>query len=149
MNAGRRDQRRGRVVRVRRDHVGGGAFVVVGALCGVSGDLPFGTLASPGAGMMPKLVVGLMMAFGAILLARAGSSPPFADIAWEDFPHAARVVAVTAAGTALYTWAGFVVTMAALLFTLTFIVERRPHPVGGRVQRRRDAGGLRAVRHGR
>jgi hypothetical protein len=114
-------------VNLRRDHVGGGAFVVVGALVwGVSGDLPFGTLASPGAGMMPKLVVGLMMAFGAILLARAGSSPPFADIAWEDFPHAARVCAVTAAGTALYTWAGFVVTMAALLFTLTIIVERRP-----------------------
>ena len=112
---------------LRRDHVGGGAFVVVGGLVwAVSGDLPFGTLASPGAGMMPKLVVGLMMAFGAILLARAGSSPPFADIAWGDFPHAARVVAVTAAGTALYTWAGFVVTMTALLFTLTFIVERRP-----------------------
>ena len=50
---------------VRRDHVGGGVFVVVAALVlAVSGDLPFGTLASPGAGMLPKLVIGLMMAFG-------------------------------------------------------------------------------------
>ena len=61
---------------LRRDHVGGGAFVAVGALVlAVSGDLPFGTLASPGAGMLPKLVVGLMMAFGLVLLVRAGESP--------------------------------------------------------------------------
>ena len=34
---------------LRRDHVAGGAFVVAGALIlAVSGDLPFGTLASPG-----------------------------------------------------------------------------------------------------
>jgi hypothetical protein len=112
---------------VRRDHVGGGAFIVVGALVlAVSSDLPFGTLASPGAGMLPKLVIGLMMAFGAILLARAGESPPFADVPWEDYPHAVRVMAVTAAGTAVYTWAGFVVTMALMLFGLTFVIERRP-----------------------
>jgi hypothetical protein len=114
-------------VNLRRDHVGGGAFIAVGALVlAVSGDLPFGTLASPGAGMLPKLVVGLMMAFGAILLVRAGESPPFAAVAWEDFPHALRVIAVTAAGTAVYTWAGFVVTMALLLFGLTCVIERRP-----------------------
>jgi hypothetical protein len=114
-------------VTLRRDHVGGGAFIVGGALVlAVSGDLPFGTLASPGAGMLPKLVVSLMIVFGAVLLLRAGDSPPFATIAWDDYPHALRVVAVTAAGTALYTWAGFVVTMALVLFTLTFVVERRP-----------------------
>jgi Tripartite tricarboxylate transporter TctB family len=112
---------------LRRDHVGGGAFIVGGALVlALSGDLPFGTLASPGAGMLPKIVLGLMMAFGAILLARAGGSPPLAEIAWGDFPHALRVVAVTAAGTAAYTWAGFVVTMSLVLLTLTFIIERRP-----------------------
>ena len=48
----------------------------------MSGDLPFGTLASPGAGMMPKLVLGLLIAFGAILVARAGESPPLATIPW-------------------------------------------------------------------
>ena len=112
---------------LRRDHVGGGAFIVVGALVlAVSGDLPFGTLASPGAGMLPKLVVGLMMAFGLILLVRAGDSPPFADLAWGDFPHALRVVAVTAAATAVYTWLGFLVTMSLLLFSLTFVIERKP-----------------------
>ena len=44
---------------LRQDHVAGGVFIVAGALVfAVSGDLPFGTLASPGAGMMPKLVLG-------------------------------------------------------------------------------------------
>jgi Tripartite tricarboxylate transporter TctB family len=116
----------GKTVNLRRDHVGGGLFVVGGALVlAVSGDLPFGTLASPGAGMMPKLVVGLMIAFGLILFARAGGSPPFASIAWDDLPHASRVVVTTAVAVALYTWLGFVATMSLLLFGLIFVVERR------------------------
>jgi hypothetical protein len=107
--------------------VGGGAFVVAGAaILAVSGDLPFGTLASPGAGMLPKLVAGLMIAFGLILLARAGGSAPLASLAWDDLPHALRVVIATAAGVALYTWLGFVATMSLLLFGLIFVVERRP-----------------------
>jgi hypothetical protein len=112
---------------VRRDHVGGLAFIVAGALIlAVSGDLPFGTLASPGAGMLPKLVIGLMMAFGAVLLLRGGDSPPLAEVAWGDLAHAMRVVAISAAGIALYTTLGFFITMSLLLFGLTFAVERRP-----------------------
>lgn len=111
---------------LRRDHVAGAAFVAAGVVVlAVSGDLPFGTLASPGAGMLPKLVTGLMIAFGVILVARAGESPPLAAIAWADLPHAARVVAVMAAAVALYTRLGFLVTMAAMLFCLLFVVERR------------------------
>ena len=41
----------------------------------LSGDLPFGTLASPGAGMMPKLVLALMIVFGAILVAARRRKP--------------------------------------------------------------------------
>lgn len=112
---------------LRRDHVAGAAFLIAGALVwAVSGDLPFGTLASPGAGMLPKLVIVLMMAFGAILLLRAADSPPLAAVPWGDLPHAVRVVAVTAAGIALYTHLGFIATMSLLLFALTFAVERKP-----------------------
>ena len=84
---------------VRSDHVAGAAFfaavgIVVFAL---SGDLPFGSLSSPGAGMMPKLVVGLMMAFGAILVVLgARVSPPFATIDWSDAGMPLRVVAIAA-----------------------------------------------------
>ena len=112
---------------VRRDHVAGGACLLAGAaVLAVSGDLPFGTFASPGAGMLPKLVIGLMMAFGLILLLSAGGSPPFAEIAWADLPHAVRVVAVAAVAIALYERLGFVVTTAALLFVLAYLVERKP-----------------------
>ena len=42
---------------LRTDHVAGAIFVAFGLLVfAVSGDLPFGTLSFPGAGMMPKLV---------------------------------------------------------------------------------------------
>jgi hypothetical protein len=112
---------------LRRDHVAGAAFLIAGALVwAVSGDLPFGTLASPGAGMLPKLVIVLMMAFGAVLLLRAGDSPPLTAVSWGDLPHAVRVVAVTAVGIALYARLGFILTMSLLLFALTFAVERKP-----------------------
>ena len=112
---------------LRRDHVGGGAFILVGAaVLAVSGDLPFGNLASPGAGMLPTLVIGLMMAFGAVLLARAGESPPLDEVSWSDLPHAMRVAVAAAAAAALYTTLGFLLTVPLLLFTLIFVVERRP-----------------------
>jgi hypothetical protein len=56
-------------VNLCRDHVAGAAFILSGALIlSVNSDLPFGTLASPGAGMMPKLLIGLMLVFGLVLL---------------------------------------------------------------------------------
>jgi hypothetical protein len=104
---------------LRADHIAGGFAIAAGiAVIAVSGDLPFGTLAFPGAGMMPKLVSGLMISFGAILIARGGASAPFAEIGWGDLPHALRVLVITAAAVALYTTLGFIVTMTLLLFTL-------------------------------
>ena len=72
---------------LRRDHIAGGVFIAAGALLfAMSGDLPFGTLASPGAGMMPKLVLVLLIGlWRACLVLRAGESPPLAEIAWGDF----------------------------------------------------------------
>jgi len=111
---------------VRRDHVAGGAFVAAGAaVFAMSGDLPFGTLASPGAGMMPKLALVLLIGFGAMLVARAGQSPPLAEIAWGDFAHAATVVVVSGAAIALYTVIGFVLSISLLMFVLLYFVERR------------------------
>jgi hypothetical protein len=76
--------------------------------------------------MLPTLVIALLMAFGAVLFMRAGESPPLASISWADLPHAVRVIAVAAAAAALYATLGFIATLAALLFVLTFLVERKP-----------------------
>jgi hypothetical protein len=104
---------------LRADHVAGGASIAAAvAVLAVSGDLPFGTLAFPGAGMMPKLVCALMILFGATLLVRGGASQPFSDIGWSDLPHAVRVLAITGAAVALYTTLGFIVTMSLMLFVL-------------------------------
>jgi putative tricarboxylic transport membrane protein len=112
---------------LRRDYVAGGIFVTAGALVlAVSSDLPFGTLSSPGAGMLPTLVVVLMMAFGLILVAQAPRGPPLAEIDWTDLPHAIRVIVIAAAAVALYVPLGFGLTVPLLLFTLIFLVERRP-----------------------
>ena len=112
---------------LRMDHVAGGAFVVAGAIVLlVSSDYPFGTLASPGAGMLPTLLIVLIVAFGALLFARAGDGPLLRTIAWSDLPHAVRVVVVAAAAVLLYTKAGCLFTLSALLFVLTFVIERKP-----------------------
>ena len=110
---------------LRTDHIAGGAAIVAAlAVLAVSGDLPFGTLAFPGAGMMPKLVCALMMLFGAVLVARGGASAPFSDVGWSDLPHAIRVLVVTAAAVALYTTLGFIVTMSLMLFALIALEGR-------------------------
>jgi Tripartite tricarboxylate transporter TctB family len=112
---------------LHRDHIAGFAFVAAGALIAAfSGDLPWGSLAMPGAGMMPKLVLGLMIIFGLVLMARGSTSPPLSEIDWSDRTHALCVIVAAALATALYTTLGFVLTMSLLLFGLTAAVERRP-----------------------
>jgi len=102
-------------------------MLIAGALVlAASTDLPFGTLASPGAGMMPTVVVALLMAFATILLLGAGASPPLASIDWSDAAHAARVIGATSAAVALYVPLGFIGSIMLLLFVLTFLVERKP-----------------------
>jgi Tripartite tricarboxylate transporter TctB family len=113
-------------VTLRSDHIAGGAFVAFGLFVfALSGDLPFGTLSFPGAGMMPKLIAGFLISFALLLILRAKESAPVATVPWGDLPHAARVVAITAAAIALYQTLGFAITMALLLFALTFVTERR------------------------
>jgi hypothetical protein len=116
----------GRRMILRRDHVAGGVFVGGAAiLFALSGELPFGTLSSPGAGMMPTLVLFLLMGLGACLMLRGGESPPLADVAWADLIHAATIVAAASVAIACYTVIGFIPSMFLLLFALIHIVERR------------------------
>ena len=93
----------------------------------LSGDLPFGTLASPGAGMMPKLVIGLMIAVrrdpDRCAPAKARRSP---TIDWSDLPpRRCASSSSTAAAIALYTPLGFLVTWRCCCSSLLFVVERR------------------------
>jgi hypothetical protein len=114
------------IFRIRSDHVAGAAFIVLGVgVFAVSGDLPFGRLSAPGAGMMPKLLAGLMMLFAALVIIGAAQSREFAAIDWSDRGHAALVVLITAAAAAAYQPLGFLITMALLVFALLVVIERR------------------------
>lgn len=111
---------------IRSDHVAGGALIAFGILVfAISGDLPFGTVSAPGAGMMPKLMAGLMMLFAAIIFIAGGQSPPAADIDWSDRGHALLLVVITAIATVVYTTLGFLITMTLLVFSLLVVVERK------------------------
>jgi hypothetical protein len=111
---------------IRSDHVAGGAFIAFGVLIFAIGtDLPFGTVSSPGAGMMPKLMAGLMISFAAIIMLRASEGPEFSEIDWSDRGHAALLVLITAIAVMAYQPLGFLITMAALVFALLVVVERR------------------------
>jgi len=90
-----------------------------------SGDLPFGSVSAPGAGMMPKLVAGLMLLFAALIVIGAARSPEIATIDWGDRGHAAAVVLITAGAVAAYRPLGFLIAMALLVFALLVAIERR------------------------
>ena len=101
-------------------------FIALGAVVfAISGDLPFGSLTAPGAGMLPKLAAGLMMLFAALLVVSARESPPVASIDFSDWRHAGLLLAIAAAAVLAYRPLGFLITMSLLVFLLLVVVERR------------------------
>lgn len=110
----------------RADHIAGGAFIALGLLVFIVGrDLPFGRITAPGAGMLPKLLAGLMIAFGAIIAVSAAHGERLRDMTWSDWSHAALVIVIAALATFLYSRLGFLLTMPLLVFALLAVVERR------------------------
>jgi hypothetical protein len=111
---------------LRADHIAGAFFVGFGLLViALSGDLPFGTLSFPGSGFMPNILAVLAILFGLVLALRASESKPLATLSWSDAKHAAMVVAITAAATAVFDWLGFLIADVLLIFALLAIIERR------------------------
>jgi hypothetical protein len=111
---------------LRADHIAGAVFVAFGLMViALSGDLPFGDLAMPGAGFMPRLIAILTIVLGLALLVRAGESAPFATINWSDGNHAVMVILITGAAIALYEWLGFIITMLLMMLGLLVVIERR------------------------
>jgi hypothetical protein len=111
---------------LRADHIAGGAFAALGILVFIIGwDLPFGTLSAPGAGMLPKLTAGLMIAFALGIAVMGARSEKLSDISWDDKFHALLVVGITTLAVSLYTTLGFLLTMSLLVFSLLVVVERK------------------------
>ena len=84
-------------------------------------------LSSPGAGMLPKLMAGLMIALRpADHAARARASAPLADDRLERLARTPLlIVGITAVAIALYRTLGFLITMSLLRVRAAVVVERR------------------------
>jgi hypothetical protein len=112
---------------LRVDHVAGAVFIAFGVLViALSGDLPVGQLSMPGSGFLPKILAGFTIAFGIVLVVRAGESKPFAEIEWSDVVHAAAVTVITGVAIYFFEALGFATTMVAMMLVLLVGVERRP-----------------------
>ena len=112
---------------LRADHVAGAAFIAFGLLVlALSGDLPMGQLSMPGSGFLPKILAGFTIAFGIVLVIRAGESKPFAELEWTDMVHAAAVTVITGVAIYYFEALGFATTMVAMMLVLLVGVERRP-----------------------
>ncbi|MGZ3410487.1 MAG: tripartite tricarboxylate transporter TctB family protein [Xanthobacteraceae bacterium] len=113
------------ILKLRTDQVAGAAAIVLGvAVLAISGDLPFGSLSYPGAGMFPKLLCGCLIIFGIAVMFSGGDAPPVADAGWGDLRHAVPVFAIAAAAIALHTTLGFILSIGLMLFGLV-LLERR------------------------
>lgn len=110
----------------KADHIAGGAFIVLGLAVFVLGwDLPFGRLSAPGAGMLPKLTAGLMIALAVGIFVMGTRGEKVSDLPWSDWTHASLVIGITALATAVYATLGFLITMSLLVFALLTLIERK------------------------
>jgi hypothetical protein len=102
------------------------AFIAFGVLIiALSGDLPFGNLAMPGAGFMPRLISILAIVLGLALMLRARESAPFTAVNWSDGGHAVMVLLIAGLAIAAYEWLGFSTTMMLMMLGFLVIIERR------------------------
>jgi hypothetical protein len=110
---------------LRADHVAGAGFIAFGiAIFALSGDLPFGALSMPGSGFLPEIVAALIILAGFGLILRGNESEPFSAIDWSEAKHAFLVIGITAVAIVLYTDAGFLITMFAMMLAFLLIIER-------------------------
>lgn len=111
---------------IRADQVAGGAFIILGILIFIIGwDLPFGRITAPGAGMLPKLMAGLMILFAAGIVINGQRNEKLSEIPWSDWKHAVLIILISGIATLLYATLGFILTMTLLVFSLLVIVERK------------------------
>jgi hypothetical protein len=113
-------------MKLRADHIAGAAFVVFGlGIFALSGDLPTGQLSMPGSGFLPKIVAGLTLFFGVLLVLRASEGPLVTEVDWSGGMHALLVTSIAAIAIFFYTQLGFIVTMTVMMVGLLLIIERQ------------------------
>ena len=103
-----------------------GAFLVLVGLFVVweRRVLPLGTTSRPGPGYVPLLLAILLIAFGAILIARGKGARPLSSVNWAEAPHALAILGCCLFVTALMEKIGYRLTMLIALGFLFGVMER-------------------------
>ena len=108
------------------DRVAGGALVLVGLIAlWESRRLPLGTFHRPGPAYMPVVLALLLMVFGLALALMGGRGGRFADVGWHEWRHAVAIFGACAFAAWGLDRLGYRITMAAVLFFLLLVLERK------------------------
>ena len=111
---------------LRADRVAGAALVLIGVVTIVeSRALPFGSLRNPGPAFVPLVLAILLIGFGIAIAALGRSSPPLSEIGWAEAHHAVAIFAACAFVALALERIGYRITMAVMLFSMLWLVERK------------------------
>jgi Tripartite tricarboxylate transporter TctB family len=104
----------------------GGVLVLVGVLALWEARLfPVGALARPGPGFLPTALSLVLVALGALMVARGGAGEPLAAMRWGESGHALAILGVCALVGLALERLGWRLTVALALLVLFRVLERR------------------------
>jgi hypothetical protein len=86
---------------------------------------PLGTFRLPGPAFVPILLASLLLIFGILLVFTSGRAPRLASISWNEWRHAAAILAASVFAVFATERLGYRLTVLLMLGFLIKIVERR------------------------
>lgn len=111
---------------LRSDVVAGGVLVLIALFVGWQNRAyPLGNLAEPGPGYMPLLIACALGVLGLLIMLRAGSSPLFNSLEWDEGRRG--IIMLIACGVATFALEriGYRLSMIALLVFMLGVIERK------------------------
>ena len=111
---------------LRSDVVAGGVLVLIALFVGWQNRAyPLGNLAEPGPGYMPLLIACALGVLGLLIMLRAGNSPLFNSLTWDEGRRGIVMLIACGAATFALERIGYRLSMIALLVFMLGVIERK------------------------
>jgi hypothetical protein len=101
-----------------------GLFVIWESLLGAR-RLPLGSIRNPGPAYVPVLLASLLVVFGLIIIAMGVRAPRMSSVRWDEWRHALGILVVCMFAALALERLGYRTTLAVVLFSLLFVLERK------------------------